>query len=114
MENVTYKEYSEEENRIYNEAITKILEGLKNGLNFSDACNMADVKEKGLKGFIEDDVLKIVIAEMHYVQGSSLKEIADKLSISVGDLNKANSEMLEDISMMTTNIFNPNIQIGNA
>lgn len=117
MDDFRYKEYTEEENKIYNEAIDKIMKGLRNGLNFNEACSTAYIEDKELKGFIEDDALKIVIAEMHYVKDLSLQNIADTLEVSIDTINKANAEMLEDVEIMSTEIYkmnNPDSPIGNA
>ncbi len=117
MEDFTYKEYTEEENEIYNKAMDEIMAALKNGRKFNEACNAINVEDKELKSYIEDDALKIIIADMHYVKGLSLQNVADDLEVSIDTINKANSEMLEDIEIMTTEIYkinNPERPIGNA
>ena len=48
MENFTYKEYTEEESKVYNEAMDSIMEGLQSGLNFTDACG--SFEHRGQKG----------------------------------------------------------------
>jgi len=70
------KEYSPEEDRIYNESIAKIREGMKNGLTFGEACQVIDVTDEELKEFILDDALKIMIAELHYGKAMNLEEVA--------------------------------------
>lgn len=117
MEEFQYKEYSEEENKIYQDAMRKIMEGLKNGLNFAEACNDVDVSDAELKGFITDDALKIVIADMHYNKGLGLADLASLLNISLETAEKANREMLEDVSLSSEEIHrlnNPDNRIGNA
>jgi hypothetical protein len=117
MEDFKYKDYSDEENKIYNEAMAEIMEGLRNGLSFNEACSIVNVQDKDLRGFIEDDALKIIIAEMHYAKGLSLPEVADILKISTETTNKANLEMLEDIEITAIDAYrlnNPDTQTGNA
>ncbi len=117
MENFRYKEYSSEEDKIYNAALPLILEGVKSGLSFNDACDRVQVKNKELKEFIIDDALKIIIVELHYVQKYSLQEIAALLKISTAIVDKANEEMMEDIGNSEIEVYklrNPNDQIGNA
>lgn len=116
MADFKYKEYSEEENKIYDEAMTKIREGLKNGLNFNEACSIINVDNE-LKKFIVDDALKIMIAEMHYAKGMTLKQVADALKVPLKAIDIANMEMLEDVSMTAVEIYrksNPDSPIGNA
>jgi hypothetical protein len=117
MEDFTYKEYTEEENEIYNKAMDEIMEALKKGRKFNDACSAINVEDKELKTYIEDDALKIIIADMHYVKGLSLQNVADDLEVSIEIVNRANAEMMEDVAMTTTELYkinNPEHPIGNA
>jgi len=117
MEDFRYKEYSEEETKIYHDAMDRIMEALHNGMNFCDACGTADVGDEELKRFIEDDALKIMIADMHFKKGVSFEELADALKLPVDVISKAHAEMLEDISISTAEVFkatNPGAQFGNA
>jgi len=117
MEDFTYKEYTEEENEIYNKAMDEIMAALKNGRKFNEACDAINVEDKDLKSYIEDDALKIMIADMHYVKGLSLQDVADVLDVSIEIINRANAEMMEDVAMTTTELYkinNPERPIGNA
>jgi hypothetical protein len=102
MGNFTYKEYTEEETKIYHEAMDKIMKGLEKGLGFHESCNSIIIKDEELKGFILDDALKIMIADMHYNKGLTLLHVADTLQVSIETINKANAEMLEDIEISAT------------
>jgi hypothetical protein len=117
MEDFRYKEYTEEESKIYDEAMDRIMEALHSGMNFHDACGTASVADEELKRFIEDDALKIMIADMHFKKGISLEEVAGSLKVPVDIIIRANAEMLEDISISTAEVFkaaNPDAQFGNA
>jgi hypothetical protein len=117
MEDFTYKEYTEEENEIYNKAMDEIMAALKNGRKFNEACKAINVEDKELKSYIEDDALKIIIADMHYVKGFSLQNVADDLEVSIEIINRANAEMMEDVAMTTTELYKINNHerpIGNA
>lgn len=117
MADFKYKDYTPEEDRIYEEALAKIRQAIENGLSLSEACSMVDIQDAGLKQFIEDDALKIIIAEMHYGKNMPLTQIADVLKVSLKRLNKANMEMLEDIGITAAGIYrqgNPDGPRGNA
>lgn len=117
MEEFEYKIYTEEENKIYNDSIPKILQGIKEGLPFSDACNLVHIDDETLRKFIEDDALKIVIAELHYSQKISLEEVSTTLNVSMDIITKANDEMLEDIGITASEVFrikDTNSPHGNA
>jgi hypothetical protein len=117
MEDFQYKQYTEEESRVYNEAMDAIMGGLKNGLSFHEACSSVEVPDEDLKNFILDDALKIMIADMHYIKSLSLRDISESLRLPVERIEKANQEMLEDISVTNEQVFkimNDGTQCGNA
>jgi len=117
MEDFTYKEYSEDESRVYDEAMDKIMEGMRSGLTFYESYSAVIVEDEQLKEFIIDDALKIMIADIHYTKGLSLQHVADTLRISMDRIHKANSEMVEDISITAAEIYkmnNPGGPVGNA
>jgi hypothetical protein len=117
MEDFHYKEYTEEESRIYNQAIDEIMKGLETGMAFHSACDAVSVDDEALKRFIIDDALKIMIAHLHYKNGLALEEVAEQLKVSPETVHKANGEMLEDIARTTSQGFsmtNPDMPFGNA
>ncbi|RMD58756.1 MAG: hypothetical protein D6828_02405, partial [Nitrospirae bacterium] len=56
-----YKEFSPEEEKIYDQAINELRDYIKRGLSFPEACEALNVKDKHLKYFIIEDFLKIMI-----------------------------------------------------
>ena len=117
MADFKYKDYTPEEGVIYDEAMKKIRNGMENGLSFSEAFGMVDVQDPELKHFIEDDALKVLVAEMHFQKGLPLQQVADTLKISLKRLNTAITEMLEDIGTTAAAIYrqnNPDGPIGHA
>lgn len=117
MEEFSYKEYTEDENAVYQEVLPKILENVKGGCSFYTACDTVHVEDKGLKAFIIDDALKILIAELHYKQGCPLHDIAGQLEVPEDVIDRANQEMMQDVSLTASEVFrleNPDTQFGNA
>lgn len=117
MSDVIYKQYSDEESRIYDTAVAKIRNGLKSGLSFREACSAVDVADEDLKRLIADDVLKITLAEMHFGLGTPIPQIAETLKIPMKDLNLAIAEMLDDVGITAAEEYrknNPDMPIGNA
>ena len=117
MKEFSYKEYSEEEDDVYQEVLPRILESLKEGCSFYKACDDVQIEDKELKAFIVDDALKILIAELHYKQGCPLHDIAGQLEVPEDVINKANREMIQDVSLTASEVFrleNPDTQFGNA
>ena len=117
MNDFAYKEYTEEETKIYHEALDKIMEGLEQGLTFPESCKAAIVEDERLRGFIIDDALKIMIADIHYKRGLSLEHVADALQVSIDTITKANAEMLEDVEISSAGMYrmnNPSGPVGTA
>jgi len=119
MVDVKYKEYSPNEDRIYNESIARIREGMKNGLQFGEACQSIDVADEELKGFILDDALKIMIAELHYGKGMTLEEVSSYLNVPMARISVSSLEMLEDAGITAAELNRkndpkPNGPVGSA
>lgn len=101
-----YRNYSDEENEIYESAMKAILQNIKDGMSFRDAVDTVLVEDNELKALIEDDALKILIAELCYVSKIPFEELASMLKIPLERIRTANFEMLEDVQMTLNNTFN--------
>lgn len=108
MKEIKYKKYNEEEKKIYNESIQKILTSLRNGNTFQDACKNVEITDPSLKKFIHYDAIKVMIAELHYRDGLSLDEVAKRLDIPVTILSFARMEMLEEVALSISRSFREN------
>jgi hypothetical protein len=96
-EKVNYKQFTEEEDRIYKRSIEVIRSNIINGVKFDLACEFITVDDRELKGLIIDDALKIEIAELHYGKRIPLRDVAKKLGVSMERLLQASTEMMEDV-----------------
>ncbi|MDX9715650.1 MAG: hypothetical protein RBT37_09545 [Dissulfurispiraceae bacterium] len=106
-----------ENDRVYESAISRMREGLKTGLSFNEACSIMDVADPELRRFIEDDALKIVIAEMHYGKGTALKKLSKMLRLPYRVVYEAHLEMLEDAGLSAAEVYkheNFDNAVGNA
>lgn len=111
--NFVFKDYSEEESEIYEKAMKEIIQNIKGGMSFRDAVDSVDVKDNELKSLIEDDALKILIAELCYVSKIPFEELATMLKLPLDTIRIANLEMLEDVELTLNNTFK-NQRSGNA
>jgi hypothetical protein len=117
MEDFQYKEYTEEESRIYNEAMDNIMAALQNGSSFDEACASLDIADGELKGFVVDDALKVLIADIHYTKNLPLEHIADTYKIPMDIITKANKEMMQDVEIASSEVYmtqHPEGHVGNA
>lgn len=96
-EHIHYKEFTEEEDRIYKKSIEIIRSNISNGVKFDLACEFLAIDDDELKALIIDDALKIEIAELHYGRRIPLINISKKLGVSMERLLRASAEMLEEV-----------------
>lgn len=94
---IRYKDFNEEEDRIYKRCIESIRSNVKNGIKFDLACEVISADDRELRDIIIDDALKIEVAESYFGKGLSLLELSKKLGVSMERLLKASNEMLEDV-----------------
>lgn len=83
--------------KTYMHALAKIREGLAKGFDFASASVSVNIDDPDLKQIVLDDVLKVIIAEEHFIRQAPLEEIGRKLNMPIALLEKARTEMLEDV-----------------
>ncbi len=94
-----------ETDKAYNQALSKIREGLDKGLDFDSACGMIEVEDEELKKNIIDDILKVLIAEEHFAKNVSLDELSKKLKVPKERLDSAKLSMMEEIKDTSIKAF---------
>lgn len=97
MAGITFKEYSDEEGRIYEEAMRQIREKFESGMHIDEACASVAVADEELGVLIREDFLKVVIAEMRYTQGLPLEAVARDLKIPHERVLKVHRMMIEEV-----------------
>jgi hypothetical protein len=101
-----YKEFSEEESRIYDREIERLRELINSGLTYSEACEAIEVEDEELRRIVADDILKVMIAELHYQHRLSFEEVARRLDLPLEKISKTHKVMVEDV-MYTVNKGGP-------
>ena len=117
MEKFKYKEYTQEETVIYDNAMAKIIEAYQNGLSYKEACSVVNIEDPELRKFIFADALKIMIVDLHFSKGMNLPDVADRLKVSMRSIIIAYNEMLEDVGISAAEEYrlsNPEGPVGNA
>lgn len=105
MAEIKYKEYTPEEDRIYCDAMAQIQAALGNGMKFMDACNSVSVENAELRHFITDDALKMQIADLYFVKGNTLADIAARLEVPLHVIEQAHIEMYQDIGISSSEMY---------
>ena len=101
-----------EAEKVYKNALATIKEGLSKGFDFMSASTGVRIDNESLRQAVLDDVLKVIIAEEYFVMQVPLEQVSQKLNLPLDRLEKARSEMLEDVEKSTVNALYNNIERG--
>ncbi len=105
MPEFDFKEFSPEEDRIYEEAVNKFREAVTAGKTLRQAFESYAIADKDLEKLIQADFLKILIAERHFGQQQPLEEIARSLDVRVDLLKETHVRMLQEVGITAANQF---------
>lgn len=105
MPEFEFKEFSPEEGRIYEEAVSKFREAISAGKSLRAVYESYSVADKELEKLIQADFLKILIAERHFGQRQPLEEIARDLDVQPEILKETLSRMLQEVGVSAANKF---------
>ncbi len=101
----SFKEFTPEEDRIYEEAVSKYREAIASGRTLQEAYASYATADKELESMIQADFLKILIAERHFGKGETLEQLAGALSVSVDLLQSTKVRMLHETSVTAAGQF---------
>ncbi len=92
-----YKEFSKEEEELYDREMNELLRLVKEGATIPDACKRIKTENPEMVQILKDDLLKIMIAELHYGKNMPFNEISSLLDVGVEEIMEANRIMIEDV-----------------
>jgi hypothetical protein len=101
-----------EVDRMYMKALSTVREGLAKGLDFDRASAAVEIKDEAFRQSVLDDVLKVMIAEEHFVKQVPLEDLAKRLGITPERIKMAHAEMMEDVEKTAVKSFYDNIEKG--
>lgn len=105
MPSFDFKEFTDEESRIYEEAIPKFREAVDAGKTLRQAYESYTIADKKLEKLIQVDFLKILIAERHFGQHQSLDDIAKALDVSASLIKDTYARMLQEVGVTAASQF---------
>ncbi len=105
MPDFNFKEFTPEEGKIYEEAVSSFRQALAAGMTLRKAYDSHEIRDKELGKIIQADFLKIVIAERHFSQRLSLDEIAKSLDVTQDLLRNTLARMLQEVGITAANQF---------
>lgn len=94
---VEYKEYSDEEAEIYDAEIARLREKFSSGASYDDACKSIEIEDEELRQIVALDILKIMIAEMHYQHRKTFEDIALSLGVPLPRIMEIHRGMVDEI-----------------
>ena len=104
-----------EEVKFLREALGKMRAAIKNGLSFDEAAGMITFPDADTKDAVLDDILKVLIGEMHFNGGKTLEDLSKSLRVPMPRLNKARAEMMIDVKAAAVEAYYDSLgKKGNA
>jgi len=100
-----FKEFTPEEDKIYEEAVNSFREAITAGKTLRQAYESYSIADKDLESLIQADFLKIMIAERHFAQQQSLEVVAKDLDVSLDLVKDTRMRMLQEVGVTTANQF---------
>ncbi|RMG72030.1 MAG: hypothetical protein D6710_05330 [Nitrospirae bacterium] len=92
-----YKEFTKEEEELYDREMRELMRLVKSGMTVPEACERIQTTNSEMRQILQDDLLKIMIAELHYERNLPFKDIASMLDVGEQDLLDAHEKMIEDV-----------------
>jgi len=100
-----FKEFTPEEDKVYEEAVNAFREAIAAGKTLRQAYESYSVADKELESVIQADFLKIMIAERHFDQQQSLEDVARALDVSLDLVMDTHKRMLQEVGVTAANQF---------
>ena len=109
MPEFEFKQFTPEEDKIYEEAISTFRSALDSGKSLREAYASYTIENEDLGNVIRADFLKIIIAERHFAKGQTLQDLAGALSISVNLVQDTKNRMLQEAGVSAASQFGQEI-----
>jgi hypothetical protein len=100
-----FKQFTPEEDRIYEEAVTRYREAISSGKKLRQVYESFTIADKELEKLIQADFLKILIAERHFAKGVTLEALATELDIPQELVKETYGRMLQEVGVTAANQF---------
>jgi len=98
--------YSEEDNRIYEQAMVAIGKVMEKGSGWDkvEGC-LTMVSDPGFRRVILDDYVKITLALRHFQKEEGLKKIAKATGMSMDLLMRCRQEMMQEVEVSSVAVY---------
>jgi hypothetical protein len=105
MPEFSFKQFTPEEDRVYEEAVNKYREAIVAGRTLKQAYETYPIADGELRSLVQADFLKIMIAERHFTKREPLEQIAKDLGVSPDLVKDTYSRMLQEVGVTAASQF---------
>ncbi len=105
MPEFSFKEFTPEESRIYEEALNAYREAIAAGRTLKQAYETYSIADQELQSLIQADFLKVLIAERHFGKQQPLEKVAKDLDVSLDLVMDTHARMLQEVGVTAANQF---------
>lgn len=105
MPEFAFKEFTPEEDRIYEEAVNKFRQAIAAGKTLKEAYDSYEIADKDLGRLIQADFLKILIAERHFGGRQPLDVVAKELGVPSNLVKETHARMLQEVGVSAAESF---------
>ncbi len=109
MPEFTFKEFTSEESRIYEEALNAYRGAIAAGRTLKQAYETYSIADQELRSLVQADFLKILIAERHFGKQQPLEKVAQDLDISLDLVMDTHARMLQEVGVTAASQFGEEI-----
>lgn len=101
---------SSEKDKLHQEGMAKMRAALDEGKTFAEAEVFLNGMGGELRALIADDLLKIIMAEEHFIKGRSIGEMAQTLGLTYEKVAAVREAMLDEVGTELARQYRREIQ----
>ncbi|MEW6518133.1 MAG: hypothetical protein AB1461_01845 [Thermodesulfobacteriota bacterium] len=94
---------------LYEQAVQKMRKEIAKGKTFAQACEILQELEENLRPLIQDDFLKIIIAEQHFGQGRGIDDVALFLDLPYETVEASRERIMTEFDELIAGQLSPYI-----
>lgn len=101
-----------EDEALFDRTVLKMRKEIARGKTFAQACELLKDVEEHLRPLIQDDFLKIIIAEQHFGQGRGIDDVALFLDLPYETVEASRAKIISEFDEILSNhMTNPSSKL---
>jgi hypothetical protein len=94
---------------LYEQAVQKMRKEIAKGKTFAQACEILQDIGKNLRPLIQDDFLKIIVAEQHFGEGRGIDDVALFLDLPYETVEASKDKIMSEFDELFSGHLSPHI-----